>query len=347
MDSRAFISPDQARSYKNAQFAEVARAIALGMPVARNSNARLVYDGAMKYRAGVPASGLGTEDDVGLAAYGSVNVAFLEELRSISAFDAMLPFMQNAPMLSKIAITTAGFVASEEDQGIGIPLGSMAFGAPGALAPRKVLVIAASSDETLRFSDGAKIFNAALQRAVVAGVDKSFCNDIIAENSTIASSGALADIVALLAAVKLEASSKPFLIMSPTRRKKAIGLDNTAGFPMFPDLDLLVNGGSSKIRSIPVLATDSIADSAMILADAFSIFAAGTDPVELEQSSEADVQMADAVTIASRSGSPPEPTPTTIVNLFMTGGKAIRCLRQFSYRITRSDAVASISGISW
>lgn len=341
------------------QFAEVTRLIALGAPAAPNSNARLVYSGAIahgdipKTRAGVPASPLGTEADPVLAAYGSVAVAWLQSLRSISAFDAMLPDMKNVPMLTKVAITTTGFVASEQDQGVGIPVQAAVFAAPGALAPRRCTVIAASTEELLRTSDGQAIFDDELKAAVVASIDKAFITDLIAENAPIASSGALADIVALLAAVDLRATSAPYFIMSPTRRKKAAGLVSTSGFPIFPDLRIVdtveeTAEDESEILSVPVLASDSIADDKIVLADAAGIFASGNTPVEVVQSRIADVAMAtDASSMASTSGSPPEPTATQVVSMFQTNGRAIRCTRYFSYRIGRSNAVASISGISW
>lgn len=341
-------SPEQIRRRRAGQFSTIIRQIALGQPAAANSNARLAFDGATKLsqipktRAGVPAIPLGPEADPGLAAYGSVSVAWLQSLRN-SVFDKMLPSMQNVPMLTKVAITTSGFIASEVDQGIGIPLEPLLFAAPGALAPRKITVITASSEELLRSSEGEAIFTRELGRGVVVALDKSLVTDLLGENAAIGSSAALADIVSLLGAVKLSGESSPFFIMSPTRRAKAAGLV-TSGVPVFPQIGVV---GDGNILGVPVLSSDSVADSAIILTDAAAIFASGNSPLELEQSTEADVQMADIVTIASRTGSPPEPTPVNVVSMFQVGAKAIKATRYFSYRIGRANSVASVSGISW
>lgn len=334
------------------QFGTIIRHLALGQPIAPNSNARLAFDGANKLpeiitRAGVPAIPLGPETDPGLAAYGSVQVAWLQSLYS-SAFDVMLPSMRNVPFLSKIAITTTGFLASEEDQGLGIPLGAMVLSAPGALAPRKVTVITAATEELLRTSQGEEIFSEELKLGVARGTDVSFITDLIAANSPIASSAAFADIAALVDAIKMDVSSKPFFIMSPARRQKAITLVSTSGYPLFPELQVYndPDEGPSEILSIPVVASDKISDSAIVLVDCNQLFAA-SGVLELARSGQADVEMADIVTIASLGGSPSEPTPTQITSMFQAGAKAIRATRYFSWRIGRSTAVASISGISW
>lgn len=354
MQGQLIPNPKTVIKNKVRQFQEITRLIALGQPVPGNSNARLAFDGAMRMRnfitrAGIPASPLGTETDVGLAAYSSVAEAWLASLRSISAFDAMLPSMINVPMLTKVAVTTTGFVATEESQGIGIPVQSAVFAAPGALAPRKATIIAAATEEQFRY--GMNVIDQELKAAVVAAIDKAFITDLIAENAPIASTAALADINALLAAVDLRAASAPFFIMSPTRRKKAAGLV-TSGIPIFPNLNIVDSAEEnseeeSEILSVPVVASDSVSDSVIILADAAGIFANG-GTVELEQSSEADVAMAtDASGMASRTGSPPLPAPVSVVSLFQTNSRAIRATRYFSYRIGRPNAVASISGIAW
>jgi hypothetical protein len=260
----------------------------------------------------------------------------------------MLPFMRNVPMLTKVAVTTTGFVATEEMQGVGIPVKQLVFAAPGALAPRRATVICAATEELLRTSEGETVLSEELRLGVAAAVDSVFIADLISQNAAISSTGALADIVALLAAVKFAASSSPFFIMSPARRKKAAGLVSTSGFPVFPDIrinDSAEEAGEdeSEILSIPVVATDSVSDSVIVLADANQILAAG-GTIEIASSTNADVAMA---TDASSMSADSPPVPVNVVSMFATNSRAIRATRYFSYRVAQHTAVASISGLAW
>jgi hypothetical protein len=91
------------------------------------------------------------------------------------------------------------------------------------------------------------------------------------------------------------------------------------------------------VGSVTFCATDAVTGTEIVLVDASQI-ATGAEMIELDSSSEASVQMADAASTDS-----PPTTSTVFQSLWATGCVGLRAQRLFGVTRLRSAAVAVIA----
>lgn len=284
-------------------------------------------------------SALGTSDASALAAYNNAAVGFLETLRNVGCFDRMLPDMRQAPMKTRFAISTSAVVASEVEEGRGTVVARLVLNGSDPLTPRKVGVVVIASKELLRLSEAGALINVELQAGVAAGTDYAFLHDLYNASTPIASSGnAVTDIAAMLNEIRLGTTSRPWFVFHPDGLK-TFSLELANGVPAFPQLTAV--GGS--ILGVQVLTSDQLPSDVGLIVDAAAI-ASAPGSLEVDVSTQADIEMANVTTIRSVGGTP---VAANLVSLFTTNSVGFRGTRYFSFKVLRDNAVASLSGINY
>jgi hypothetical protein len=126
-------------------------------------------------------------------------------------------------------------------------------------------------------------------------------------------------------------------------------MQNALGQPSFPGM--LANGGTFMGR--PVIVSDHItptgspATSIIVLMIPQEIYLSDDGQVMVDASREASLQMDDAPTMASTSGSPAAPTATSVVSMFQTNSVAIRAERYINWVRRRDAAVQYLTGVAY
>lgn len=272
--------------------------------------------------------------------------AWLQSLSQNSAFDAMVGNMLPASMDMRFGVSTQSFVADEVLEGAGKKVQSLTLASADPLLPRKAATIIVTTAEMARFSGATSLIDTELRTGVAVGTDTIFFTEIVNGTTPIPSAGATAantitDITALLAAVSLNAQSKPYFIFSPAAVKALLG-KTVSGTRVW--IDATWAGGG--LLGVPLLISDGLPSGTAVLLDATAV-AAVPGEVNIDSSRAASLQLDDAPTQASTGGSPAAPTPTSLVSLFQTNSVAARAERSFAFKLLRADAAASLSGVSY
>lgn len=276
-----------------------------------------------------------------LAEYEAAAAAFIETLRSVGAFDAMLADMRRVPLRIRLAAVTVGATGYLVGEGSPKPISRLTL-AGSTLAPRKAVAIFAMSDELARFSgpEGAALFGRELRGAVAAVTDEEFVRIISDGMTPIASSGATVaavrlDLATALHEVETDASSKLFILVRASTAKSWSLSVLESGAPAFPEMT--PNGG--RVAGMPVLVTDGVPVGTIVVVDANGI-AAASDTVTMELATQADLVFEDAP------DSPPSAS-ATMKSLWQHGMVALRAERSFGAERMRTSAVAVIEGVSY
>jgi len=286
-------------------------------------------------RAAVGGGSLADAEAVG--AYRQVSLAWLQSLRSASAFDAILPDMRSAPMFQRFAISTTAIIGDEIDEGRGIGVKQLTL-APDQLRPKKCAAICVITNELARMSDAESLIDAELRAAVAIGTDRVFLNAAIAATTPIASTGTAQDIDAMLGAVPITPQSRLHWVFSP-EAIRALATERNNGMLVWPDADV-VNGG--RLYGIPVSISDQLPADTALLVDAAQI-AANQGEVDVSVSGQAAVEMVDesAQDVLAPVGA------SSIVSLFQANQTGIKAVRTFGFTVLRSAGIASVAGIAW
>lgn len=310
---------------------------ALSRSLSRGDNPRL----SAIVKASIPA--LAINDNDALFQYERAATAWLESLANSGVFDAALPDMRVLPIGVRGAVVTTGFAADNIDEGHGAPVTQLVVAAVDALLPVRATGMAVATQELLRQPGARELLEGELRVALATATDRIFLDGLIALTVPTASVGSSADdVAALLAAVSTGSNSRLFLAARPEDAKTMAVERGAGGDRLWPALG--VNGGDA--AGIRVVPTDGLDAGTAVLFDAAQIGAApGT--VEIDASSQADVQMDAAPTIATRGGSPTAPTAANLVSLFQTNSTATRVQRIFGFKALSAAAVASLSGVAW
>jgi hypothetical protein len=352
---KTFLPPDYPVTQQTKaldDFGELCRSLAVGKDIyaakaLAGVNRRVVA--ALEAKAAV-AGGGGAADVDALVPYEQLAEAFLASLRTASVFDRMLDSMPVFPLHTRVAIASSGFTASQVAPGAAIPVRRMAF-AGSTLDSIRVSGICALSSELARTPVAADLINTELRSAVAAATDNVFLASLVASTTPITSSGnSMTDLAALANAVSYGADAQLFFVFG-TAGGKALALQRQlgtgsppqpAGLPIWPTMGL--TGGT--LLDVPALVSDQLAAGVALLVDASQI-AAAPGEIEVDQSTQADLAMADSTPMASLGGSPSSPTAATIVSMFQTNSMAIKADRIFGFQLGRTTAVASLSGINY
>lgn len=206
------------------------------------------------------------------------------------------------------------------------------------LSPIKVGAIVVATD-TLWFDLGAagqQMFNRELLGAVSDAVDLAFVNDIGTGVTPIASTSALADLRAAMAAVNFVGQARPYWLAHPGVGALASTLSSAKGGPAFAAASVV--GG--ELANLPLLISSGVPNGQLYFIDASGIAANGETP-SVDISSEADIEMNTTPTSASD-----VPTMSTMTSLYGTDSTALRSIAYLAAVRLRANAVSVVTGIT-
>jgi hypothetical protein len=276
-----------------------------------------------------------------IADYQNVSTAFLESLRSLSVFDAVLADgMVKAPLRSRGFSITTGISGSVPNELAVKPISSLVL-AQQLLEPRKAAATIIVTKELLSVAGSQELFVNELTKGVIAATDSAFLSALVAASTVVPSGGSTlaqiaVDLEILLTNCVTHASSRLYYVTSPTNLKGIIGKATAAGQPAFPDLG--PNGGElwPGVTAIP---SDQISSSVALLFDATAIVG-NSDLIIPGRSEQATIQL---------EGAPDSPPTgaTTLISLWQNDLLALRMERFFGFTILRANGVASLSGVSY
>ena len=255
-----------------------------------------------------------------LATYDNLATAFLESLRSVGAFDAVLPSMRQVPLRTKLVLVSGGATGSIVNQGSIKPISKLEL-ATGTLDEVKAVAVVIVSQELLRVTtaDATGLFRSELQRAISAVTDTEFVSILTASAPVIAGSGdtlsALrADLRAAFNTLAGSSQSRYFILMSASTAVALSFLEDASDTfnAMTP------NGGS--IGGVPVVVTDAAANDIIVL-DASQI-AGASGTVDLGELRHASLSFDD-------DPSSPTSASTSVVSLWQNNQVAFTAERFF------------------
>ena len=275
-----------------------------------------------------------------------------------------VPALNRIPFNVRIAGQTSGGSGYWVGEGKPKPLTKFDF-AVTELRWAKVANIAVLTEELMRFSDPSaeRLVRDALAAALIARLDTDFVDPDKAATanvspasitngiSEISSTGSDADAVRrdirALWAPFITANNPPttaVYIMSATRALALSLMVNTLGQPEFPGITM--NGGT--LNGIPVIVSEYLkndggsAGDIVILVNARDIWLADDGQITIDASREASLQMDDAPTNDSATG-----TETSVVSMFQTNSVALRAERYINWARRRSSAVSWLGSVTW
>jgi hypothetical protein len=270
-----------------------------------------------------------------LSAYRQLTGAFVEALRTESAFDAMFDSMVALPLLTQFAAMSLAGTETEVNEGVLKPITSMSFESL-TLEPRKVVSIAVFTNQFLR-TVGGGIVNA-IGREMRAGMgvatDRPFLGSLASTATSIPATGgsdfeSIANqLEQLLAAVETGNASRVFLVLAPHNVKVLALRLIQQGIS-----SVGLNGG--ELAGARVVVTSAAGDNVFAI-DATGI-AGNRGEIQLATTSQADLRMADD----SMAGA------AQMTSLFQTNSTALRCERVFGFTVIRDTAAAVLSDVSW
>lgn len=277
-----------------------------------------------------------------LVSYQTMASAFVESLRSISVFDAMLPNMRRVPLNTILVVVTSSIEGSGPNEGQAKPVSQMNLSAP-TLDASKAIALIVVSDELLQGTDIAaqELLHAEMSKGVSAATNRKFLAGVTSGAPGFVSSGSTpaaiyADIAKLGKAVSVTGTSKLYLVVDPAAAVSLSFMTTTDGLLAFPDMT--PNGGA--IGGVPTLVSDDLpqdsSGSTVAMLDADSI-AAGDMTITLKGSRHATLQM------STTPGEGPQPQ----VCMFQTGSHALLAERWYGFERVRSTGAAILTGVEW
>lgn len=274
-----------------------------------------------------------------LSPYGGSIAAFLGSLRSVGAFDAMLPSMRQVPLRARVAVVTAGAVAGVAGDTSLRAISRLSL-AQNTLAERLAVAIVIVSDEIARLVGPAAsaLFAAELRSAVAAVTDAEFIalvtDGIVGSAASGTTPAAIrTDFRTALASISTDSSSRIYVLMrSETAKSLSVAGNDVAAFP-----EMTPTGGV--LFGSPALVSDGLAAGTIALIDANAVAADG-GTVTLDQTRQASIQM---------DGSPdsPETAATTLVSLWQQGLVGVQVSRWFGAELLRPTGVGLITGAAY
>jgi HK97 family phage major capsid protein len=276
-----------------------------------------------------------------LADYQRVADAFLESLRHYGCFDAMLPAMKIVPLRTRVGASVTGISATGVGQMTVKPISKLTLGG-GTVDDQKAVAVVAISEELARFSAPAAgdLFATELSAAVAVETDRLFVALLIANASTLGSSGVTAehvrnDLRAALTLITTNARSNLFLLMTSTIAKILSVMHTSTGAAAFPDMTFA--GGM--IAGIRAVVSDGVPSGTMVLVDAQQI-AAGSDSIRLDMATHAAIQM------DTTPDSPPSAS-TVLLSLWQYDMVGLKAERTFGAMKLTTAGVVVTTGVAY
>jgi hypothetical protein len=272
----------------------------------------------------------------------TASAGFVGSLKSISAFDALLPDMRKMPMQTRIAVVSASAAGSTQGQGKPIPVSKMELAA-GSLEPQLASALIVLAEELVRSgtADGDALIAAELRKAASAATNRAFLAGLMFAAPSYSAAGTDAvsvygDLAKLAAATSPTGTSRLYLIVDPGT---AVGLTfKTTADGLLACPDMTPNGGS--IGGVTVLVSDEPPQdsngSTVLMVDADAI-AAGDEGFTLDSSKAAALQMDDD----------PADGAAPLVSMFQTHSRALKANRWFGFEKLHGSACAFLTDVNW
>jgi HK97 family phage major capsid protein/HK97 family phage prohead protease len=275
-----------------------------------------------------------------------------------------IPALNSIPFNVRITGQTSGGTGYWVGEGAPKPLTKFDFNAT-ELRWAKVAAISVLTEELIRFSNPSaeRLVRQALADALRARLDIDFIdpskaassnvspasitNGVTAISSTGSDADAIRTDIRALWAPFIAANNPPntaVYIMSSTTALALSLMVNTLGQPEFPGLTM--RGGT--LGGVPVIVSeyaDNTAGSAgglVILVNARDIWLADDGGFTIDASREASLQMDDAPTNDSSTG-----TEASLVSMWQTNSVALRAERYINWAKRRTSAVAYLDAVTW
>jgi HK97 family phage major capsid protein len=279
-----------------------------------------------------------------LAEFTGTTAAFLASLRSVGAFDRMLPDMRVVPARSRIASTVLGATGYVHGEGAAKPITRLDF-TGHTLEETEVAAILVQSDELVKAlsPESGTLIRNELASAVAAVTDAEFLNLITANLTPLVSVGAtsnqiMQDISRLLNALDVDQNSKVYILAQPNTVKTiATKVSGTTGEFAFPTVTVNPLGGT--LTGCPLIASDGVPNGEMIAIDANAV-AASTSALGTEFFRHSDIQMSDAP------DSPPTGS-TMRISLWQSNLTALLLRRRFGCELLRTTGASMLSSVNY
>jgi HK97 family phage major capsid protein len=279
-----------------------------------------------------------------LAEYTGTTAAFLESLKSVDAFDRMLPDMKQVPPRSRVAATSLNASGYVHGEGWAKPISSLQL-AGHQLAETEVAAIVVMSDELVRAigPESGALIRRELAGAVASTTDAEFIRLITANLTPLVSAGAtsnqiMQDISRLINALDVDQNSRVYILAQPnTVKTLATKVTGTTGKFAFPTVTVNPLGGT--LMGAPLIASDGVASGTIVAVDANAI-AASTSALGTDFFRQADVQM------ESAPDSPP--TGATVrLSLWQNNLVALLLRRRFGCELLRTTGASMLSSVNY
>ncbi len=281
----------------------------------------------------------------GLAEAGWLSTAYLESLRTASAFLRMLDNgLMRGPLRTRLSFSSFNLVGSRVAEGQAKPLSTMVIDNLLLESKKASAMIVVSRELAMMVSAAAQaLISRELRNALGDALDAAFLDCIFDTSVAIinsdGSSAAFAgsDLKNLLSAVPARQGSKFFFLLSPSTAIDAMTLQTTDGAFVFPDMG--PQGGM--LLGIETLVSTAVSDGEIWLIDGAGILA-DAEAITLEGSTQATLVMDTEPSMNSTT-----PTPAQGVSLFQTNSAALKAHIWFGCQRIRADAVARLTSIQW
>ena len=316
----------------------------------------------IQQKATVPA-GTTTQSVYASPLYYAQNLAseFVEYLRPQTIVGKLN--LTRVPFNVRVPTQTNGGHAAWVGEGAGKPVTSVAFSSV-SLTQHKLATIAVLTKELVRLStpSAETLIRNTLAGAIIEQMDRDFIDPATAAVTgvnpasitngltALTSAGTSADNVRTDIANILEAylqnNQDPgglAFIMPPTVAMVLSLMRNSLGQKEFMD----INAGGGTLEGFPVItsqlaANTSGAGNLVIAVKQSDIFLADDGNVSIDVSEQASVQMSDAPTVNSTTG-----TGASLVSLWQTNSVGIRAEREITWAKARSTAVVYMDDVNW
>jgi HK97 family phage major capsid protein len=293
-------------------------------------------------KSAVAPISLSTASDLGL--YTGTTAAFLDSLKTVGAFDQMLPDMKVVPPRSRVAATTLNATGYVHGEGWAKPVSSLQL-AGHQLAETEIAAILVLTEELVRSlsPESGAFIRRELAGAVAAVTDSEFIRLVTSGLTPLVSAGAtsnqiMQDISRLLNALDVDQASKVYIIAQPNTVKSiATKVSGTTGEFAFPTVTVNPLGGS--LAGVPLIPSDGVANGTIVAIDANAV-AASTSALGTEYFRHGDIQMSDAP------DSPPT-AATTRVNLWQSNLTALLLRRRFGCELLRTTGASMLSSVNY
>lgn len=253
-----------------------------------------------------------------LSDYRQLEAGFVDSLRSVSLFDAALPFSRLLPLHSQLAVASGGVSAASANEAAVKAIRRLTFSAD-TLDPQKVAAFIVATNELLRFAHGAglALLDRELRAAVAEATNAAFLAYLAADSNAMPSSGdILTDLRAALAAISVVGRGRLFAAISPLVATQLATLPGAGGEQRFPGFT--AQGGTiAGVTFIPTIAVPSDSSGSTLIVFDSEQLALGADPVTVAASRAASLKMDDD----------PAPGAGNAVSMFQTSSTAWRVER--------------------